>query len=226
MTAPDHFAETELNILRRRGPSTYDLCPSGTAKGGTVQFLGPSLEFPNLISQITLARGVASDPAPPQGLTLNVGLTLMNALLRGIGAATLLAVAGPSPSYSAIRARRTRCPLGEFEQQVMTAVVDCQPEAYGVNISVRLLDVYGASLALAQVYVTLKQLHGKGFLTVHPETSPRPIPGGRKRTCYQLTSKGVKALEESAAFRNALASNMRSLEQDDGKTRGMLPAHT
>ena len=23
MTAPDHFAETELNILRRRGPSTY-----------------------------------------------------------------------------------------------------------------------------------------------------------------------------------------------------------
>src|SRR5215470_14083409 len=24
MTAPDHFAETELNILRRRGPSTYD----------------------------------------------------------------------------------------------------------------------------------------------------------------------------------------------------------
>ena len=41
MTAPDHFAKTELNTLRRRGPSTYDLCPSGTAKGGTVQFSGP-----------------------------------------------------------------------------------------------------------------------------------------------------------------------------------------
>ena len=26
MTAPDHFAEAELNILRRRGPSTYDFC--------------------------------------------------------------------------------------------------------------------------------------------------------------------------------------------------------
>jgi hypothetical protein len=26
MTAPDHFAEAELNILRRRGPSTYDVC--------------------------------------------------------------------------------------------------------------------------------------------------------------------------------------------------------
>jgi hypothetical protein len=25
MTAPDHFAEAELNILRKRGPSTYDL---------------------------------------------------------------------------------------------------------------------------------------------------------------------------------------------------------
>ena len=26
MTAPDHFAKTALNVLRRRGPSTYDLC--------------------------------------------------------------------------------------------------------------------------------------------------------------------------------------------------------
>jgi hypothetical protein len=26
MTAPDHFARAELNILRRRGPPTYDLC--------------------------------------------------------------------------------------------------------------------------------------------------------------------------------------------------------
>jgi hypothetical protein len=26
MTAPDHFAEILLNILRRRGPSTYDFC--------------------------------------------------------------------------------------------------------------------------------------------------------------------------------------------------------
>jgi hypothetical protein len=25
MTAPDHFAKAELNIFRRRGPSTYDL---------------------------------------------------------------------------------------------------------------------------------------------------------------------------------------------------------
>src|SRR5215471_3715124 len=26
MTAPDHSAEAKLNILRRRGPSTYELC--------------------------------------------------------------------------------------------------------------------------------------------------------------------------------------------------------
>lgn len=26
MTAPDHFAKAELNIFRRRGPSTYDFC--------------------------------------------------------------------------------------------------------------------------------------------------------------------------------------------------------
>src|SRR5215469_4035787 len=41
MTAPDHFAETLLNILRRRGPSTYGImqrrCPIGAAlKNGEV----------------------------------------------------------------------------------------------------------------------------------------------------------------------------------------------
>ena len=132
----------------------------------------------------------------------------MNALLRGIGAATLLAVAGPSASYSAIRARRTRCPLGEFEQQVMTAVVDCQPEAYGVNISVRLLDVYRASLALAQVYVTLKQLHGKCFLTVRPENSPGQLREA-ENVLLPVDKQGREGLGGSAAFRNALASHTR-----------------
>jgi hypothetical protein len=32
MTAPDHLAETQLKILRRRGPSTYDFRNSGNGK--------------------------------------------------------------------------------------------------------------------------------------------------------------------------------------------------
>jgi hypothetical protein len=41
MTAPDHFAEAELNILRRRGPSTYDHFNLIGARGVTagVRFL-------------------------------------------------------------------------------------------------------------------------------------------------------------------------------------------
>ena len=31
MTAPDQFAKTDLNILRRRRPSTYELYPPGLA---------------------------------------------------------------------------------------------------------------------------------------------------------------------------------------------------
>jgi len=33
MTAPDHFAETLLNILRRRGPSTYEFCTDDASQG-------------------------------------------------------------------------------------------------------------------------------------------------------------------------------------------------
>jgi len=41
MTAPDHFAEAQLNILRRRAPSTYDFCTVRFG-GGEPTFAGAS----------------------------------------------------------------------------------------------------------------------------------------------------------------------------------------
>jgi DNA-binding PadR family transcriptional regulator len=143
-------------------------------------------------------------------------------IATGAGVMPLLAGSLPTIPVDAPPRRRAKCPLGEFEQEVMIAVRACQPEAYGSIVAERLLEVHGASLALAQVYVTLKRLWGKEFLSSHDEDTPRPIPGGRKRTCYALTSRGVGALEQSLAFRHALSSRAR-IEYE--KTSGVLPAN-
>ena len=39
MTAPDHFAKTDLDILRRRGPSTYDFYSYSDALQPAVYYL-------------------------------------------------------------------------------------------------------------------------------------------------------------------------------------------
>src|SRR5215469_5083872 len=46
MTAPDHFAEAQLNILRRQGPSTYDLCNECRPDGATSQKRMPDYKSP------------------------------------------------------------------------------------------------------------------------------------------------------------------------------------
>jgi DNA-binding PadR family transcriptional regulator len=99
-----------------------------------------------------------------------------------------------------------RPPLGEFEHQVMVTVQNCAEEAYGLRIAESLLEIYGSTLAIAQVYVTLNRLEKKGFLSSRTE-SPRPIRGGRARRVFQLEGKGDQALEQSTAFRRALVTS-------------------
>jgi PadR family transcriptional regulator, regulatory protein PadR len=108
----------------------------------------------------------------------------------------------------------------------MVAVKHCEPDAYGIRICERLLAIYGASLALAQVYVTLNRLERKGLLS-SCWSNPKPTRGGRARRCYKLESNGVTALDESTTFRQRSLTSM--MEGRDGypesaSTAGILPA--
>ena len=100
----------------------------------------------------------------------------------------------------------SRPQLGEFEHQVMVAVRGCGEEAYGLRIAERMVELYGDGLAMAQVYVTLKRLEKKGFLSSQM-TVPQPIRGGRSRRVFHMEGKGAVALEQSTAFRSALVAS-------------------
>jgi DNA-binding PadR family transcriptional regulator len=100
---------------------------------------------------------------------------------------------------------RSKPILGEFEQQVMVAVRDCGSEAYGLNIARRLIEVYDTSVAIAQVYVTLKRLEQKGFLS--SKLTPESTDGGRTRRFFRMEASGELALEQSTAVRRALVKD-------------------
>jgi DNA-binding PadR family transcriptional regulator len=83
--------------------------------------------------------------------------------------------------------------LGEFEVCVLLAVGQLGNEAYGLRVRQQLEADTGRRVAIGAVYNTLARLKEKGLLRARVE-DPRPVQGGRTRTCFHLTPAGTRAL--------------------------------
>jgi DNA-binding PadR family transcriptional regulator len=91
-------------------------------------------------------------------------------------------------------------PLGQFEQLVMTAVLQSGRDAYGVTIHRAAKKLSGGRMvSLGAVYATLDRLEDKGLVSSWL-SDPTPERGGRSKRCYQLKADGVRALRESALY--------------------------
>ena len=86
--------------------------------------------------------------------------------------------------------------LGEFEQLVLLAIAQLRGEAYGVPIVEEIERRTGRSVARAAVYVTLRRLEEKGFVSSWMG-APTPERGGKGRRCVQLEAAGARALREA-----------------------------
>jgi DNA-binding PadR family transcriptional regulator len=86
--------------------------------------------------------------------------------------------------------------LGEFEQLVLLAIVHLQGEAYGVPIVEEIERRTGRSVARAAVYVTLRRLEEKGFVTSRLG-DPTPERGGKGRRYVRIAAEGARALREA-----------------------------
>src|SRR5687767_8167179 len=86
--------------------------------------------------------------------------------------------------------------LGEFEQMVLLAIVHLQGETYGVPIAEEIERRTGRSVARAAVYVTLRRLEEKGFVSSWMG-DPTPERGGKGRRYVRLEAEGAKALREA-----------------------------
>ncbi|MEZ5316383.1 MAG: helix-turn-helix transcriptional regulator [Vicinamibacterales bacterium] len=88
--------------------------------------------------------------------------------------------------------------LGEFEVCTLLAVGQLGDEAYGLKVRKHLEAATGRPVAIGAVYNTLARLADKGLLRTRVDP-PRPVQGGRARTCFRLTPAGTRALTYSTS---------------------------
>jgi len=102
--------------------------------------------------------------------------------------------------------------LGEFELVVMLAVLHRKDDAYGVTIAEELAARSGRATSRGALYVTLKRLEEKGYLS-SSLTQEEPERGGRRRRYYAPTPAGVSAVSEA---REAMRRMWHGLEHELG----------
>ncbi|HLE84619.1 MAG TPA: helix-turn-helix transcriptional regulator [Thermoanaerobaculia bacterium] len=86
--------------------------------------------------------------------------------------------------------------LGEFEHQVLLAVLRLGGEAYSVPLVLELEERTGREVAQAAVFIALRRLEAKGLLTSRLDDHAVPETG-RVRRYFKLTPAAVRRLKET-----------------------------
>lgn len=98
--------------------------------------------------------------------------------------------------------------IGELEQLVLLAILQCGDDAYTVPIRQVLVDRSRRRLARGAVYTSLERLEAKHLVT-SSLGQPLAIRGGRARRYFTVTAAGLEALREA---RQAIAQLSQGLE--------------
>ena len=98
--------------------------------------------------------------------------------------------------------------LGELEQLVLLAVLQCGEDAYTVPIRHILLERSKRNISRGALHTSLDRLEEKGFLTSKLGES-LAIRGGRARRYFVVTTSGLDALRSA---RRAVTTLSRGLE--------------
>ncbi len=84
--------------------------------------------------------------------------------------------------------------LGEFEHQVLLAVLRCGDGAYSVPLVLELEQRTGREVAPAAVYIALRRLEEKDLAFSDLRS---PEEGGRSRRYFTVSAAGLNQLRES-----------------------------
>lgn len=100
--------------------------------------------------------------------------------------------------------------LGEFEQLVLLAVLQCGDDAYGVPIRDVLTKRTRRRVARGALYTSLERLEAKGLVTSRLGEA-LAVRGGRPRRYFTVTNAGVNALRHARAALTELSHGLESL---------------
>ncbi|MEE8118297.1 MAG: helix-turn-helix transcriptional regulator [Gammaproteobacteria bacterium] len=98
--------------------------------------------------------------------------------------------------------------LGEFEHQVLLAILRLDGEAYSVPLVLELEERTGREVSQAAVFIALRRLENKGLLT--SRIDDRALKNtGRVRRYFKPTSEAMRRLKDT---RRALVRLWEGLE--------------
>ena len=89
--------------------------------------------------------------------------------------------------------------LSKAEEIVILAVLRLGKNAYGVSIRFQIKEETGKDYTYGTLYGLLRQLAFKDLVRKRLG-DPTPEKGGRRKTFFDVTNEGIKALKESIAF--------------------------
>jgi PadR family transcriptional regulator PadR len=101
--------------------------------------------------------------------------------------------------------------LGGFEILVLLALIRLGDEAYGVPISEAIEDSSGKEVALGSVYITLERLEKKGLVSSRLG-EPTAERGGRAKTYFKVTAKGLREVRQAQRTLKSLWHGVPQLE--------------
>jgi DNA-binding PadR family transcriptional regulator len=103
--------------------------------------------------------------------------------------------------------------LGGFELLVLLALIRLSDEAYGVRISNEIEDSGARNVSIGSIYITLNRLERKGLVssTLGEPTAAR---GGRAKTYFHLTAKGLREVRQARRTLMRLWRGMPQLKGD------------
>jgi DNA-binding PadR family transcriptional regulator len=100
--------------------------------------------------------------------------------------------------------------ISRSEEFLLLAVWRLKENAYGVTIRDQLLQATGKTWAYGALFVMLRRLEKKGYLTSH-FADPSPQRGGKSKRIFQLLSPGIKALKEVRKAHKSVWSGIEEL---------------
>ena len=101
--------------------------------------------------------------------------------------------------------------LGGFELLVLLAVIQLGDDAYGVPIAEAIERSSGRDVAIGSIYITLDRLAAKGLVSSRLG-EPTPERGGRAKTYFRATLKGVREARRAQRTMTALWRGVPELE--------------
>jgi len=102
--------------------------------------------------------------------------------------------------------------LGEFEHIVVLALLRLGERAYGVTVRQEIETRTRREVSIGAIYATLARLAEKGYVKSRLG-DPTPERGGRSKRFYQVTAKGMAAVNRTHRAFHSMSEGLHLVER-------------